>query len=241
MALVPLPTCVAALLVFTAGALAQHGSPSTPTSPPPAKSPPATTHAPKPELHPLRAWQHVQAGNAAAAAAIAARRPVPAPPPRPAGAGRYVCAVLVCADTDADVPALLGLARRDVLLLSVPGPFASPDVAAALERAVAAERLSLVVVLGHPACPLVANPPASADALTRRLDAMRAEAQRRGEPLPRTQAVLQTEQLLAASERLRGGHDAGTLRILPAELDGKSGQLTWHHQRADAMPLAPVK
>ncbi len=203
-----------------------------------AATPP--THAPQPVLHPLLAWQHVKAGNAAAVAAIAARQPLPAPRERPAGAGRYVCAVLVCADAGADVAPLLGLQRADVLLLTAPGPFATPETIALLERTVAAERLSLLLVLGHADCPLLREHGAP-DVLTRRLDAVRAEAARRGSNVPKTLVQLQREHVLAASDSLRERAAKDAFRVLPALLDPRRGVLQWHHVHTDVMPLAPVK
>jgi len=198
------------------------------------------THAPQPVLHPLLAWKHVKDGNAAATAALAADKPVPEPAERPAGAGRYLCAVLVCADVDADIAPLLGLRRSDVLLLSVPGPFATPETTALLERAVADERLSLVLVFTHENCRAL-TPRTPADALTTRADAVAAEAARRQQPLTKALACLQRDQLLAASELLRAKVAKDELRILPATIDPKTATLSWHHARIDAMPLAPVK
>lgn len=216
------------------------------THAPTGKRTPAATHAPQPSLHPLLAWQHVKNGNAAAAAAIARQEPLPAPAARPAGAGRYLCAVLVCADCDADVPALLGLRREDVLLVSVPGPFASAESLALLERAVADDRLSLVLVLGHSGCrtlqpqrPTEGEP--AADALTRRAEVVHKEAARRQQPVVRTLVQMQRELLLAASESLPRKVAIDELRVFPGELDARTGVLTWHHQSQDAMPLAPVK
>jgi carbonic anhydrase len=199
----------------------------------------APTHAPLPTLHPLRAWRHVQAGNAAAVEALARRRPLPAPAERPAGAGRYVCAVLVCADADVDVAPLLGLHRADVLVIATPGPFASAETVALLERTVTAERLSLLLVLGHADCRAQAG--GERDALARRLDAVRAEAARRGGDVPKTLVQLQREHVLAASDLLRERAGDDAFRVLPAVLDPKSGVLTWHHVPTDVMPLAPVK
>src|SRR5688572_17892557 len=193
-----------------AQATAQHGT-TTPPRPDPTATAGATTplrsdaehkrgapalpgHAPLPSLHPLVALQHVKAGNAAAAAAVAAHQPLPAPTPRPAGAGRHVCAVIACADAPADLAPLLGFAREDVLCVRMPGPFVSPETTALLERAVASERLSLVVVLAHGDCPLL-RPYVHADALTRRTDAVHAEAARRRLPAATTLAQLQRDHL----------------------------------------------
>ncbi|MBL8753445.1 MAG: hypothetical protein JNK15_09105 [Planctomycetes bacterium] len=230
-------TCLAAAV---AGQTDPHPTPRQPSTAEQKRgSAEAPTHAPHLVLHPSLAFAHVQAGNAAAVAALAAGKQAPAPAPRPTGAGKYVVAVLVCADADVEVAPLLGLARADVLVVATPGPFASPETAALLERTVATERLCLVVVLGHPGCAAAAA--RATDVLERRFTAARTEAQRRQQPLPKTLACLQTELLLATSAVLQKAVQADTLRILPAELDARSGRITWHHQRADVMPLAPVK
>lgn len=237
-------------LVAMAPVSAQH-DPHNPPLPPPSPAtrsdaehkrgaPEAPTHAPQPTLHPLLALQHCKNGNAAATAAIALDRAMPKPAARPAGAGRWLAAVVICADADVDIAPLLGLARADVLLLSVPGPFVSPETTAMLERAVADERLSLVLILAHADCRTL-QPNASPDALTRRREALRAEAERQQQPLPKTLTQLQREQLLAASELLRAKQAAEELRIVPATLDPRTGVLQWHHANADVMPLPPVK
>ena len=238
-------------LVVLAPVSAQHDplkNPPLPPSSPPVRSTAeakrgtadAPTHAPQPTLHPLVALQHCKNGNTAATAAIARGQPLPQPAARPAGGGRWLAAVLVCADADVDIAPLLGLRRSDVLLVSVPGPFASPETTALLERAVTDERLSLVLVLAHADCRALAerNTP---DALQRRRDALRVEAARLQQPQPKTLAQLQREQLLAASELLRGKQAAEALRIVPATLETRTGVLQWHHTNADVMPLAPVK
>jgi hypothetical protein len=134
------------------------GSDATPSKSPavPRREPP--THAPLPVLRPLDAWLHIRAGNAAWLSARDAGLPAPAPE-RPGGAGRYVCAVFICADADLDVPAVLGLQRRDVLLISTPGPFVSPESIGLLERLVREERLSLVLILTHTSCRTLTAPP----------------------------------------------------------------------------------
>ncbi len=233
-------------LVLSAALQAQHAEPATPAATAAEQkrgaSTPAT-HVAHPTLPPLLAWQHVKDANAAVAKARTAGTPAPPLPARPAGAGRYVCAVLVCADADVDVPALLGLRRADVLLVSTPGPFANPESLALIERVAAAEHVPLLLVLGHADCRTIAaraadTPP---DTLSRRTDAARAEAERRQQPLPKTLVQLQREHLLAASDLLRERVLRDELRILPGTIDGKSHAISWHHARVDAMPLAPVK
>jgi hypothetical protein len=151
--------------------------------------------------------------------------------------------VLICADADIDIAPLLGLRRSDVLVIAVPGPFADPNVQALLERTFAAERFPLLLVLGHGRCRIQAPRPTDApsDALDRRLEHAAAEARRRQLALGKALVLLQREQLLAASDRLRAAVATDDLRVLPAEFDDKTGALTWHHQPIDVLPFAPVK
>lgn len=262
-----LAVCLAVALPL-ASVVAQHEAHGGPAKAPASTAAPATEtkpaaerkrgtgalpeHHPQLALHPLLAFEHVQAGNAAAVAARTKAESMPAPKPRPAGAGRYVCAVVVCADCDVDVPALLGLRREDVLLLAVPGPFVGAETVALLERVVVAERLSLVLVLGHAACRSLAPAPGSpgattdgtaptTDPLVRRAEVARREAERRRQALPKTVAQMQRELLLAASDLLTRRSAADELRVLPGEIDPKSGAIVWHHRRVDTMPLAPVR
>ncbi|HEX6813844.1 MAG TPA: hypothetical protein VF384_19640 [Planctomycetota bacterium] len=249
----------AALATLTALPAQQPPAPGTTTTPPQGRSPaqagqqgqpgpvasPRTlpTHAPLPALPPLDAWQHIRAGNAARVAAQTAGRPLPPPADRPAGAGRYVCAVFVCADADVDVPAALGLHRRDVLLISTPGPFVSREAICLLEHLVREERLSLVLILAHPRCTTLDMRPAGAgqDALSAQLDAVHADARRHKCPLARALVQAQREQLLATSTELRRRTTTDELRVVPGEIDARSGAIVWHHRHADELPLLPVK
>lgn len=233
-----------AAAALAAGLLGQEprgqGHHATPT-PAPAKAPAApATHAPLPQLPPLAAWRHLQQGNAAYAQALAAGKPVPTPADRPAGAGKYVCAVIVCADAAIDAAALLGLARADALVVAVPGPFVAAETVALLERAVVDHRLSLVVVLGHDDCEALAER-REPDALRRRRDVVHAEAQRRGEALAPTAVRLQRDLLVASSELLRARCDADQLRVLPATVDARTGAVQFRQRAADALPVTPVK
>lgn len=208
------------------------------------KNPAAATHAPLPKFAPIDAWEHVKRGNEAAAKARDRREPLPAPAPRPAGAGRHVCAVIVCADCDLDVPAMLGLPRQDVLLISTPGPFVTPEALALLEQAVAQERLSLVLLLSHTHCTMLETKTGVSpqqDALAQRLALVRAEAQRARLPLQKALLLGQRERMLAASDELRRRSDTDQLRVMPGELDTRTGAITWHHTRTDEMPLQPVR
>ena len=201
------------------------------------------THAPQPELAPLFAWRHVMLGNAAFVAARKHGEPAPRPAPRPAGAGRYVCAVVACADIDFAIAERLGLAQRDLLEIRVPGPFITPEVVALLDRAVQRDRVALVLLLTHDRCDTLALPHSQqrTDALTRRVATARQLAKRHGRPLAPTLLRRQRELLLVASSVMRAKRNGDKLRVMLGELQRDSGKLVWHHQRADELPIAPVK
>lgn len=217
----------------------------------------AATHAPKVRLEPLVAWEFVRRSNAAHVAERLARRngvseqraadakpPKPpereALPDRPAGAGRYVCAVLACADLDAALAPAMGLRREDVLVLRAPGPFVSPDDVAMLERAVTKHHVPLILFVGHKRCDTIRVAPAEPDALTRRVRALR-QRSRRGQPLHLALLEQQRALLLASSSVLRDASKREALRILPTLFESASGALTSTAARAWTMPIRPVK
>jgi hypothetical protein len=248
----PARTCSALLLVLGAalgqsapatGEVGKANAPTTHTAEQKRGTPPLPTHAPQPEVPPHELLAHVRAGHERWLEAHRAGKPAPAPAERPAGAGRHVCAVVVCADCDLDVPALLGLQRADVLLFAVPGPFVTPEIAAALERQVVHERLGLVLLFTHSNCPTL-TPPKGAptgDVLAAKATAAGLEAQRRRQPLGKTLVQIQRELLLASAEQLAQQAAADKVRLVPAEIDGKSGAITWHQRPIDALPMPPVK
>jgi hypothetical protein len=202
------------------------------------------THAPQPELPPLVAWQHVQRHNATYVRALRGGSPLPALPERPAGAGRYVCAVIVCADADFDVAPLLGLHRRDVLLLSLPGGFVDAATTALLEHLVVEERLSLVLLLHHAPCRTLARARqavALEDALLARFAPLAPRSHRDADALAKALLLRQREHVLAASGPLRRAHTADKLRVVPGSIDQATAAITWWHLPVDALPLAPVK
>jgi carbonic anhydrase len=221
-----------------------HEPPAKPAAETKNGAPARPTHAPQLELPPLVAWHHVRAGNEALVAAQRQRGAQPEPQARPAGAGRYVCAAIVCADADVDVPWLLGLRRRDVLLLTAPGPFVQPEAIARLEQAVADERLSLVLVIGHDHCRTLkvrSGVTSAQDALAQRVDVARREAERTRASLVQALVRQQCQQIVAASDLLRDHVTTDTLRVLPAELDTETGALTWLHARIDEYALRPIR
>jgi carbonic anhydrase len=196
------------------------------------------------QLPPVAALDHIRTGLARAQAARAKGMPIPAPLTRPSGAGRYIAAVLVCADADLDVPSLFGVLPKDLLVFRVPGAFASAEITALIEQAVANEKLSLCIVLTHTQCRSLEPDQGSstaATALARRGEPARTVAQTRQLALPMAQAFVEREHLLSLSESLRAATAKDQLRIVAATADTKTQAITWHTTRVDELPIAPVK
>lgn len=259
-----------AAIALAASGAAQHGTPPTtppaqtppaqnpPAQNPPAQTPPAQTppaqhkrgskmppaHHPHPALPPGLLVHRLRAANETIVAARAAKQPLPPRQPRPAGAGRYVCAVFVCADADLDVAAVLGLPRRDVLVLSSPGPFVTREDIALLEHYVTTERLSLVLVLTHDECTTLTTKPGRTprqDALAGRIAAIQKRADAMRHRLTRAVARSQREMLLASSRTLQQQAAADTLRVVAAEVELRSLAITWHTRSAEELPMPVVK
>ena len=205
------------------------------------------THHPHPTLHPLRAWNFVKTGNEAYVASRTRRtdsvaRHLPRRPVRPAGAGRYVCAVIVCADVEADLPELLGARARDLLVLRAPGPFVHRETTALLERLVVEERLSLVLVLGHAGCrALRPRRDRRPDALTARVARLQLLTGADKRPLEELLVRRQRERILAASDELGRRARADDLRVVPGVVDPTTGAIRWCATKVELMPVAPVK
>ena len=222
-------------------AAAQPQAPQGAGKPTTRTSPVYQTHL---QLPPVAALDHLRTSLARTQEAKAKGTAAPTPLPRPSGAGRYIAAVLVCADADLDVPTLFGVLPKDLLVFRVPGAFASAEITALLEQAVANEKLSLCVVLKHTQCrslePDQGNSTAGA-ALARRGEPARSVAQTRHLALPMAQAFVEREHLLSLSETLRAASAKDQLRIVAATADTKSQAITWHTTRVDELPIAPVK
>jgi len=243
---------VLALAAICAATNAQHeehpaGHPTTPAAPSSVEqkrgSANAPTHAPHLKLPPQAVLAFVRASHAAFAAATAKKQPPPAPAVRPSGAGRYLCAVVTCSDLGREMHSLLGLRREDVLVISVPGPFLTPEVTATLERQVHDERLSLVLVLSHDRCATLAKPAPGAkrDALTLRVENATKDSVRRQLSIERALAEAQRELLLASSEELATRVDDNTLRVIGGEVNSETGTITWLTKPIDELPMPPVK
>ena len=204
-------------------------------------SPPV--HAPHPELPPADALAWLRLANDKTVQARAAGR-IAAAAPRPGGAGRYVVAVLACAELAADLPAQLGLPPADVLVLAAPGAFVSAEAIAELERAQRDDRLSLCIVLTHDGCRTLVGGGATTPAqlaVERRVQPARELAARRSLPVDKAQAMLQQQAILSASTQLTKAVTADKFRIVTARLEPRSGAITWHTTRAEELPIPVVR
>lgn len=180
---------------------------------------------------------------------------------RPAGAGRYVCAVVACADAGIDVRTALGLDAADVLLIQNAGANADSDTAELVARAREQHGLSLVLVLSHDACESLgegATKPrrsdADADPQTARVEqraaSARALAARLRVSLAHAHALRQRERLEAAlldqptahaNCEAAGEPPMAPLRVVAATVDTATQRVTWRTQRQDSLPIAPVR
>jgi hypothetical protein len=225
------------------------------------------THAPQPDLTPLFAWDFVMKGNVDYVVARAEKgrlqsnklaKPIvtmshhqatagepphaTTKPLRPAGAGKYVCCVITCADLGEEVAPMLGLQRRDVLELRLPGPFVNAESVALIERTIKRHRLCLVLILSHQRCDsLRAHESGSGDALDRRIAKLRGHADRLQRSLIDVMARKQREQILASSSTLQSHIRKGLLRIVPGTIHEETGAIAWQHRSAQALPLSPIK
>ncbi|MEQ1631656.1 MAG: carbonic anhydrase [Planctomycetota bacterium] len=208
-------------------------------------------HRAEPEWPAAAALEHVREGNARSVEAKKASAAPPEPMPRPGGAGRFLVAVISCADAAVDVAALLSLKPEDVLLIQNAGAVADADAAELVLWAAREHRVSLCVVLTHSGCPSLNDAPSDRRAepasprAAERGAKSRELARRRNLALSHAHALLQKEQLDAAVGT-RSPNDADKparppVRIVPATVDVRTGEITWHLSRAEQMPIAPVR
>lgn len=198
-------------------------------------------HAARPSLSPQDALAHLQHGHTQFLYERQTHRNLPAPP-RPSGGGRHLATVLLDSEIDEDPAALFSQRRRDLLVLSSPGPCARAAELERIERAVRDDRLSLVIVLVAERSPSLA-PAAGSDDLRRRTVPAQQLAARSQLPLDAAQALTQGRLLLAASELLSQRHTDGSLRIAGGVVTpGGSIQWLpeWIRPGAEPLPAAPA-
>ena len=214
--------------------------------------PAAPIHRPQLRLSGDDALAFVQAQHAATLRAEHAADDANARPQRPAGAGRYVCAVVACADSGIDVCATLGLAPKDVLLIQNAGATTDADTAELVTRASLAHGLSLVVVLAHDRCDSLGDGArkTAEPRVEQRAAPARAMAARLRVSLAHSHALRQQERLAAALQDravahadCKAGDDSPmpSVRVVAATVDAATGRIAWRTQRAESMPIAPVR
>lgn len=237
----------------------QHNAPPTGAAETNGKGEPVPpTHAARLVLEPSELLRFVEESHARAQRAREKSEPAPAPLPRPSGAGRYVCAVISCADAGIEPARVLGLDPRDVLVIQNAGALAERDAADLLAWAQREHGLSLCLVLSHDRCASLGanngNRDVTAQSAMRRAEersrAARELAASRRIRVSAAHALVQREQLLAALADELGAHTScedgakspmPSMRIVPALVDSSTLGVEWLSQRIDSLPIAPVR
>jgi hypothetical protein len=216
------------------------------------------THAARFELEPAALLRFVEDSYARAPRARDKSEPVPAPLPRPSGAGRYVCAVISCADAGIEPARVLGLDPSFVLVIQNAGAMADRDAADLLAWAQKEHDLSLCFVLSHERCASLGATSGTRDAAaqqtTRRAEersrAAREVAAARRIRMSAAHAMVQREQLLAALADAPSAHAScedgakspmPSMRVVPALVNASTLRNEWLSQRIDSLPIAPVR
>ncbi|MCB9869430.1 MAG: hypothetical protein H6836_02960 [Planctomycetes bacterium] len=226
-----------AIAVFaSASASAQHGAAqgtATATAHPAAGSGDTPTGSEIPLLRPLTRWspwhamRYLRDGNAAVAKA---GRPL-APRPRPHGPGRKLAAVALATSSSVSAGELLGVAHRDLLVLSSPGPLLRMAEVAAIERGVEQEQIQLLVILVDKDDPHLARDPRPrtdpARTLQRDLEPAFALAQRDGVSLHVAHGVAQADRVFAQSRLLAARRLEDRFRIAVGIVDAKRLTIDW--------------
>lgn len=237
----------------------QHNAPPTDAAQTNGKGEPVPpTHSAQLLLEPSTLLRFVEDSYARAQRARDKSEPVPAPLPRPSGAGRYVCAVISCADAGIEPARVLGLDPSFVLVIQNAGAMADRDAADLLAWAQKEHDLSLCFVLSHERCASLGATSGTRDAAaqqtTRRAEersrAAREVAAARRIRMSAAHAMVQREQLLAALADAPSAHAScedgakspmPSMRVVPALVDPSTLRIEWLSQRIDSLPIAPVR
>ncbi|MHC5063869.1 MAG: hypothetical protein ACYTG5_07830 [Planctomycetota bacterium] len=213
-----------------------------------------TLHRPSLGLFPIDALQVMKTG-AAQAERESRRRPEGSKQAsqklsrKPEGAGRYLAAVVVCADADLDPAKIFGQRRKDLLILSSPGPRMEARDLALIERAVRKHRLSLCLVLTHEGCETLDQEPEDADEelWQRYLQATAELAAKHQVPMADAHAVSQSKLILAGSDLLNRAQQQGRFQVAsvmlrsgPAEGEFKlAWRAAWSQRPFDSLRPKP--
>ncbi len=154
----------------------------------------------------------------------------PTPARRPTGAGKYLAAVVSCADADLDVPATLLQRRRDLLLFSSPGPRFGRDEVGLLEHSVREHGLSLCVVLVHEGCETLQRDPRRANG---------SSTEGRTSIAPEDHGVALARHILRSSETCEQLRQRGKFQVVTGVVS-KSGDVRWIARWADRPALGRI-
>jgi carbonic anhydrase len=210
-------------------ALAPHAEAAPPKAPP------------KPEnvLSPDAALKRLIAGNARYVKGVSRRHDFKHEREVLSGGQNPFAAVLSCADSRIAPEYAFDVARGDVFVCRVAGNFASDDIVASLEYAVAVLKTPLIMVLGHEACGAVdatiksvkdgttlpGHLPALVDALRPAVEAVKAEP---GDMLAnaiRRNVALNVDKLKDAAPILKAAADDKKIRVVGGVYELKTGKV----------------
>jgi carbonic anhydrase len=196
---------------------------------------------PKPQnvLSPDAALKRLLEGNARYIEGVARRHDFKHEREILSGGQNPFAAVLSCADSRIAPEYCFDVARGDVFVCRVAGNFASDDIVASFEYAVAVLKTPLILVLGHEACGAVdatiksvkdgttlpGHLPALVDALRPAVEAVKGEP---GDMLGnaiRQNVTLNVDKLKSAAPILKAAADDKTIRVVGGVYELRTGKV----------------
>ncbi len=188
-------------------------------------------HRPRLGLFPIDALQVMKFGAAKAEAQSRRRQALTEQAAeqssrKPEGAGRYLAAVVVCADADLDPAKIFGQKRTDLLILASPGPRIEARDLSLIERALRKHRLSLCLVLTHEGCETLSQRPEGEDEelWSRYLQATADLAAEHKVPMADAHGVSQSKLILAGSDLLNRARGEGRFQVASVMLRGNPSE-----------------
>ena len=128
--------------------------------------------------------------------------------------GRYLAAIVVCADADLDLPKLFGRDATDLLILSSPGPLLRSAEISLIEHAVSEHQLSLCLVITHETCETLGRlRVGEREGWIERLQPSTRLAELEGVSLGDAHGVLTARLLLESSAQLGQANKAGKFQV----------------------------
>jgi carbonic anhydrase len=196
---------------------------------------------PKPQnvLSPDAALKRLLAGNRRYVEGVSRRHDFEHEREALSGGQNPFAAVLSCADSRIAPEYCFDVARGDVFVCRVAGNFASVDIIASLEYAVAVLNTPLIVVLGHDACGAVdatiksvkdgttlpGHLPALVDALRPAVEAVRGEAGDMLDNAIRSNVALNVDKLKSAAPILKAAADDKKILVVGGVYKLRTGKV----------------